>query len=148
MGMYTHLILNVDFKPDTPKEVIDTVRYMVGDIEDMPEKQNHELFNCERWAVCLRCDSAYFMGETISSIAQHGRGWALTVNSNCKNYDCEYQKFLEYIQPYISYSEFLGFIRYEEYDHPTLIYNIDGGIRYVVPSVESHDGFWFLEEER
>ena len=37
MGMYTELIFGASLKTDTPKEVIDTLRYMVGDIEQ-PEK--------------------------------------------------------------------------------------------------------------
>ena len=35
--MYTELIFGASLKTDTPKEVIDTLRYMVGDIEQ-PEK--------------------------------------------------------------------------------------------------------------
>ena len=136
MGMYTHLVLNVTFKEDTPQEVIDTIRYMVGDTEVEPPKQDHKLFKCDRWSFCLRCDSAYFMGCTSTVFQNEYGNWYLTVNSNCKNYTSEYQKFLDYIRPYIEYKEYLGFIRYEESDIPTLIYNTRHGIEYFRPKVK------------
>lgn len=136
MGMYTHLVLNVNFKHDTPEEVIDTIKYMVGDTETPPPEQNHKLFGTSRWVYCLRCDSWYFMGCTNTTFEKEMDTWQLTVNSNCKNYTDEYRSFLDYIQPYVQYREFLGFIRYEEDEHPTLIYNTTEGIEYVTPSVE------------
>ena len=142
MGMYTHLVLNVTFEEDTPQEVIDTIRYMVGDTDVEPSKQNHKLFECDRWAFCLRCDSAYFMGCTSTSFENKFGTWYLTVNSNCKNYSSEYQRFLDYIRPYIAYKEFLGFIRYEEYDHPTLIYNTYDGIEYFCPEINLIGDLW------
>lgn len=142
MGMYTHLVLNVTLKSDTPQEVIDTINYMVGNTEVNPPKQNHELFETDRWDFCLRCDSWYFMGETCSSFSKDLDMWTLTVNSNVKNYCGEYEKFLDYIQPYIWLNEFLGFIRYEEEDHPTLIYNTKDGIEYFTPEIELKGALW------
>lgn len=143
MGMYTHLVLNVTFQKDTPKEMIDTIRYMIGDTEDKPPEQDHELFATNRWPICLHCDSAYFMGTTCSTFEKSIiNEWELTVNSNCKNYNQEYQKFLDYIQPYIENFEFLGFMRYEEYDHPTLIYNTYRGIEYYTPEVKLKGDLW------
>lgn len=142
MGMYTHLVLNATLRSDTPQEVINVINYMVGNTEVEPPKQNHELFETDRWGICLRCDSAYFMGETNSTFSKDHDDWELTVNSNCKNYCGEYEKFLDYIQPYIWLNEFLGFIRYEEYDHPTLIYNTKEGIEYFTPEVELKGALW------
>ena len=142
MGMYTHLVLNVTLTKDTPQEVIDTINYMVGNTEEKPPEQNHELFETDRWDFCLRCDSAYFMGQTNSIFTKQYDDWELTVNSNVKNYCGEYEKFLDYIQPYIRFNEFLGFIRYEEWDHPTLIYNTKDGIEHAVPPVELKGALW------
>lgn len=142
MGMYTHLVLNVTLRSDTPQEVIDTINYMVGNTEVEPPKQVHELFETERWDFCLRCDSAYFMGETHSSFTNHYDNWELTVNSNVKNYCHEYSKFLDYIQPYIRFHEFLGFVRYEEDDNPTLIYNTKDGIECFTPDVKLKGELW------
>ena len=138
MGMYTHLVLNVNLRKDTPKEVIDTIKYMVSDSNVEPPKQDHDLFSTDRWAFCLNADSAYFMGSTSSSFVKEydWDDWELTVNSNCKNYCQEYQKFLDYIQPYIDEFEYLGFIRYEDELHPTLIYNTTEVIEYVHPDVK------------
>lgn len=137
MGMYTHLVLDVNLKENTPKEIIDTVNYMVGNTDVKPTEQNHELFDTDRWDYCLRCESWYFMGKAYSIFdCSLGLGvWRLTVDTKCKNYCNEYEKFLDYIQPYISYCEYLGFIRYEEYEHPTLVYNTTKGIEYVKPEV-------------
>lgn len=65
------------------------------------------------------------MGDTNTTFKfdSISKTWNLTVNANCKNYGNEYQKFLDYIQPYIDEEGFLGFIRYEESENPTLIYN-------------------------
>ena len=144
MGMYTHLVLNVNFATNTPKEIIDTVRYMVGDTDMEPPVKNHPLFKCDRWAICLCCDSCYFMGHTNTSMTfvECLNEWQLTVNSNCKNYLQEYQHFLDYIEPYIEEKGYLGFIRYEEDDHPTLIYNTYNGIEYVTPTVDLKGDLW------
>lgn len=142
MGMYTHLVLNVNFNENTPQEVIDTIKYMVGDKTEKPHEQNHDLFDCPRWPICLCCDSWYFMGVTNTSFECHQDIWQLTVNANCKNYSHEYEEFLDYIQPYIDEGEFLGFIRYEEWDHPILIYNTSHGIEYVSPEIKLVGKLW------
>lgn len=61
--------------------------------------------------------------------------WKLTINSDMKNYFTEYQKFLDYIHPYIAmereeHQKFLGFMRDETQYIPTLIYYTQKGIRY------------------
>jgi hypothetical protein len=36
MGMYTELIFGADLKKETPKSVIEALKYMIGDIEEKP----------------------------------------------------------------------------------------------------------------
>lgn len=36
MGMYTELIFGADLKKDTPKNVIEALKYMIGDTEEKP----------------------------------------------------------------------------------------------------------------
>lgn len=137
MGMYTHLILNANLKEDTPKEVIDTLLYLSYQTEACPIDEAHALYGIERIRMVMCGDSCSFDGDTHYSFHfdETAEEWAITINSSIKNYDEEYQKFLEYIQPYITDcwqdKKFLGFIRYEEDENPTLIYNTEKGIEYL-----------------
>lgn len=136
MGMYTELNIGVNLRSDTPENIIDILNYMLsgafGIIE--PETTNHRLFLTERWRIMLVCDSYYFDGHTDSSMVRDDitNEYELNVRSNLKNYDSEIKQFLDFIQPYLVSDGFLGYMRYEDDDDPTLIYNdkYDGGIKY------------------
>lgn len=136
MGMYTHLVLNANLKEDTPKEVIDTLLYLSYQTEKCTIDEAHALYGAKHIRMVMCGDSYFFDGNTYFRFYFNKtvEEWALTINSNIKNYDEEYQKFLEYICPYITDDwrdkKFLGFIRYEEDEHPTLIYNTENGIEY------------------
>lgn len=125
MGMYTELNIGVAFKEDTPENIIDILKYMLNYENDEPETTDHPLFKTPRWSFMLRCDSYYFDGHTDSSMIYNdiSNQWYLNVRSNLKNYDGEIELFLHFIQPYLETTDFLGYMRYEEYDDPTLIYN-------------------------
>jgi len=90
MGMYTELIFGARLKTDTPKEVIDTLRYMVGDIEQ-PEKL---AFDSNRNP--LRGGSHYFgviSGATKMYYNDTAKCWVLSSRANIKNYDREIETF-------------------------------------------------------
>lgn len=127
MGMYTELVLGVDLKKDTPQNIIDALRYMLGEIDAEPALPAHDLFDTERWRFMLRCSSYYFAGPTISKLARDEmtKEWMLAVRTNLKNYDGEIEKFCDWLRPHISdpdAGEFMGYSRYEEAEHPTLLY--------------------------
>lgn len=133
MGMYTELNIGVKLnKKAITDGVIDILKYMTewdGEHNQLP---NHPLFETSRWDIMLNCGSAYFMDQPdskviISKYNPNEDIW-LNVRSNLKNYDWEIELFLDWIQPYIEYDEFIGYMRYEEYENPTLIYNSDDGI--------------------
>lgn len=127
MGMYTELHFNSALKEDTPADVLDVLRYMVGLhgtlVALLPE---HQLFQTERWKYMLRGDSYYFDADTHSTLRyddianQH----FLCIRCNLKNYSDEIEKFIDWIMPHLDKfpGEFLGFYRYEESEEPTLIY--------------------------
>ena len=127
MGMYTEIHFNSELKSDTPEDVINILKYMVGDLDDEPEsKPDHELFDDTRWGFMLQCDSYYFDADTHSTIRfdSISNSYYLCIRSNFKNYGNEIELFIEWIKPYLDKTkgEFLGFSRYEETEEPTLIY--------------------------
>lgn len=126
MGMYTELHYNTELLRDTPKGVIEILRYMLGDTEKMPKLPRHELFGDTSWAAMLRCDGQYFDANTLSTLRRDfsSKTYFLCVNCNLKNYNNEIALFTEWIRPYIDKQpgDFLGFSRYEESETPDLIY--------------------------
>ena len=127
MGMYTEIHFNSELKSDTPEDVINILKYMVGDLENEPEsKQDHELFGDTRWKFMLRCDSYYFDADTHSTLRfdDISNRYYLCVRSNLKNYGNEIENFVEWVKAYLDKTkgEFLGFSRYEETEEPVLIY--------------------------
>ncbi len=127
MGMYTELHFNAELPEDTPSEVIAILQYMTGDdsYKDSPLPE-HELFGCHRWRFMLQMDSYYFKADTHSTFRHdnNGRCYYLCVRCNLKNYSCEIESFIDWIDPYlVAYEgDFLGFSRYEETEQPTLIF--------------------------
>ena len=125
MGMYTEFHFNTELKTDTPTEVLDILRFMVGDVEEESPTPDAPLFSTDRWRYMLRTDSCYFSADTHSTL-RHDRqgGWYLCIRCNLKNYCGEIEKFVEWIRPYLDKvpGEFLGFYRYEESETPTLVY--------------------------
>jgi hypothetical protein len=128
MGMYTEFHFNSELKRETPKEVIEILKYMVGEREVEPEtKPKHELFSDNnRWRFMLTSDSYYFDADTNSTLKKDDmtKDYYLCIRCNLKNYHQEIQKFIDWIMPYLEKydGEFIGFYRYEENDYPTLIH--------------------------
>lgn len=131
MGMYTEFVMAVKLDRDTPKDVIDILKYMCDRRLEEPENlPDHPLFKTKRWSALLCCDSAYFVGETNSYIRctdfykDLSCRYLLMIRSDLKNYDSEIELFLDWITPYVvdPVDECAGYFRYEEFDDPTLIY--------------------------
>lgn len=125
MGMYTELVLAVEFRSDTPAYIFDMLKIMIDD-HGVPERfllPDHPLFKTDRWTYMLRCDSACFPGESYVKLDESGMFTELTLRCNLKNYGSEIEWFLDFIKPYLQTNGYLGYMRYELYDYPTLIYN-------------------------
>jgi hypothetical protein len=131
MGMYTELNIGVAFKEDTPKEIIDAVKYLLCETKEKP-CIDHELFGCPRHRMVLTGDSFYFDSISDSKMEYNDIDgqYHLNVRSNLKNYDSEIENFLDFISPYIETDEFIGYMRYEESEKPTLIYIDNGIVKY------------------
>ncbi len=102
MGMYTELIFGASLKKDTPKEVIESLRYMLGEISSKPIGFPLPEGRCE-W---LFTGSSYYFGVStpVSKLKQDSinDNWILSTRSNIKNYEMEIETFLEWITPFIS----------------------------------------------
>lgn len=131
MGMYTELVCAFELENDTPIEVINTIRYMTGQLDKIEKTPNHELFDTDRWSFMLRSDSYYFEGDTHSAIRlddlykgnqSHLNSYYVTIRCNLKNYNGEIEKFINWIKLYSTTKGFIGYKRYKEYEEPTLIF--------------------------
>lgn len=128
MGMYTELVLQIQFKEDVPKSVLDTIRYMIGETSTPPAKPP---FEAERWDFMLRCSSYYHFPLNVNVLERVGP-WVLFSRSDFKNYDNEVKKFCEWIAPYAETSEYRhhGYYLYEEDEMPTFIRFTENGVEY------------------
>lgn len=126
MGMYTELHFNAELIRKTPQQVLDVLGYMTGAFELAPATlPDHALFSSERWKGMLLCSSYYFPLSVASSIDWDdiAKSHYLRVRCNLKNYGSEIENFLDWVMPYVhAGDECLGYYRYEEDPHPTLIY--------------------------
>ena len=98
MGMYTELIFGARLKTDTPKEVICTLRYMVGDIE------KPEILAFDSNKNPLIGGSSYFgviSGATKMYYKDTAKCWVLSSRANIKNCDRYIESFLEWIKPFV-----------------------------------------------
>lgn len=120
--MYTELIFGASFKEDTPKELIDTLRWMAGDLDQQPEVC---LWNNMRNP--LSGGSFYFAVDThVTKMWFAGDSWRLSSRANIKNYGNEIEEFLNMVKPYIEYGsgerDFYAIVTYEASDEPTIYY--------------------------
>lgn len=124
MGMYTELVLatNVQDKP----EIIEILRYMIGEREEQPPLPGHPLFETERWTRMLRCCSFYFVPFALAKLEFNdiSNEWGFVCRSDFKNYGNELALFIDWITPYLETDEeeMIGYSRYEETREPTIYY--------------------------
>lgn len=129
MGMYTELVLGVELKADP--NVIGILKVMLGYLDEFDGNYSHPLFSTPRWRIMLGCGSAYFDRQADSKLVEDYRCCYLNVGCNFKNYNNEIDLFLDWLRPYIESDGFIGYMRYEENDNPTLIYMINGDVTYM-----------------
>lgn len=127
MGYYTEIIFGARLKRDTPKNIIDTLRYVAnGKIDDEKNLEaedpviavDHELIDKHELYSVMRSASYYFgVCDPVSKMwyDKTAGEWVLSFRSNCKNrYLTEYltdengepttqclQGFVKWMKPYI-----------------------------------------------
>lgn len=140
MGYYTELCLGVRFKRETPKAVIDAITLMLQPLEEQnaedwkdcaARNNNHKLFSLDRSRWMLNSGgSYYFQSKPVRywGYDANVRCWFLTVWTNIKNYESEWETFLSFISAWIEKDGLIGFIRGEDQEIPTLLYGRDSGV--------------------
>jgi hypothetical protein len=128
MGMYTELILGASLKKDTPDSVINTLKYMAGEIDEEPEGFPFK-DQSARLAYLLNHGSYYFaVNNSVVKIWQDeiGRNWRISSRSNIKNYDDEIETFLAWLKPYIKAGsgskDMYAVVIFETQDIPAIYY--------------------------
>lgn len=126
MGMYTELIFGATLKKDTPNEVIEALKYMIGETKEKPVNFPLPDGRCE-WL--FQGGSYYFaINNSVTKmwLDDIDKQWHISTRSNIKNYENEIETFLEWIKPYIDggsgIRDLYAITIYEEQDTPTLYY--------------------------
>lgn len=125
MGMYTEFYINVDLKKDTPDEVILVLKAMCS---MLPEEECDRILAPypQRWGY-LFSDGSYYTPKTYCKFLKLdyiSNQWSLLGKGDTKNYGQEIEAFVRWITPYIDgyAGDFIGYLRYEEDQEPTLLY--------------------------
>lgn len=124
--MYTELIFGASLKSDTPNEVIEALKYMLGETEEKPKDFPLPDGRCE-W---LFQGGSYYFG--VSSpvnklfFDEVTKNYTLSTRSNIKNYESEIEEFLNWIEPYIEFGsgnkDMYAIVIYEDEEEPTIYY--------------------------
>jgi hypothetical protein len=128
MGMYTELIFGARLKENTPNEVIETLKFMIGETEVKPEGFPFPDGRCE-WL--FQGGSYYFaVHKAVSKMYYDdiAKAWTVSTRSNIKNYEGEIEQFLEWIKPHIDSGsgnrEMYAVVTYED-GEPRMFYLYD-----------------------
>lgn len=133
MGNYTELFIRVEFCEDVPSPVLLELGALMdtepeglsgtaelADDAEYDKVTDHELFESPDWPTVLT------KGDYVTPTAQRpvqlwidetdSDQWRLIVHCSAKNYHRSFEKFLDWIMPYVDAEpgEFLGFIRNED----------------------------------
>lgn len=143
MGMYTELILGIEFKKDTPEYIIEALNYDInkhyeGEISDEAQKFIDEynlglmLHGCSSY-FAVDCPNYAFWLEKFDNC------WHLSSRANLKN-GGRIEKFLNFIKDYVKGGAgplgVFAYVHYEESEFPT-IWTIDGPCNYDITSIEN-----------
>lgn len=140
MGMYTTMIADIPLKKETPKEVIEILKFILLDLNEKPDDwvipspyNEHPLFETRRWADLsyIMQDWSSYNEEDKSKLQELPDGsYTLHITTVMKDYDSEQEYLMQFLLPYINFPEDhvvyeLGTQQYEEWDDPIKIYYED-----------------------
>ena len=122
MGVYTELVLKLDFRRDIPEDVDRMLAYLFNGYDRPPELAllPHPFFELPRWHMIGNCASFYHVPFALS---KYDEGYLFS-RSDLKNYSGEIEFFLNWIFPYVDmeFGECAGWVWHEEQICPTLFF--------------------------
>lgn len=138
MGMYTELSLSVEFKEETPNEIIKALKFLSEfkyNTEEIDFNTEHPLFQTERWTMISTGSSCYFEEDSYFDFLLNEGIYCLSMRSNIKNYKNEYEKFLDFLSPWVKSEGCVGHYHYEEDEHFSLVGAEDGVLIIIYDSI-------------
>ena len=128
MGMYTELIFGATLKEKTPAYITQAFDCVINDNSDIKLSGETEQFIDEYSLQKLIWCSSYYFGARNNKPScvfdKIANTWCISFRANCKNYQGEIEKFIEFIKPYVEYgsgpTNIFAIDQYEETDYPTL----------------------------
>ena len=130
MGMYTELIFGASLE-NLPDHVVEALDYTINYKENVSQEaldfeveySLNNIFNCTSYYFGAHWTKNAFVYDDI------GKHWVLSTRANCKNYQSQIEKFIEFITPYVESgsgpNDIFAYVQYEESDFPT-IYSKEG----------------------
>lgn len=122
MGQYTELWFRAELRSDTPDEVVNVLKYLVG-AEGVVDLPDHPFFSKPRWDRLGSHGSVYFpnVGDSEYIEGDPNRSWEplrVALHGNLKDYGGEIDMFFDWIDPYVDAAEgaFVGYALGEESD--------------------------------
>lgn len=140
--MYTELIFGATLKEKTPTYVTDALNCVINNTIDVKLSDEAKQFIDEYSLSKLIWCSSYYFGAHVNKPScvfdKIANSWCISFRANCKNYQDEIEKFIEFIKPYVEYgsgpTNIFAIVQYEESDYPTLY--------------GTEDKYEYLDEER
>lgn len=128
MGMYTELIFGATLKENTPTYITQALDSVINNNTDAKLSSEVEQFIDEySLSKLIWCTSYYFGSHNNKPSCVFDKianSWCISFRANCKNYQGEIEKFIEFIKPYVEYgsgpTNIFAIVQYEEDDYPTL----------------------------
>lgn len=136
--MYTELIFGATLKEKTPTYITQALDSVINDRTNVNLSDEVKQFSDEYSLSKLIWCSSYYFGAHVNKPSCDfdkiaGR-WCVSFRANCKNYQNEIEKFIEFITPYVEYgsgpTNIFAIVQYEEDDYPTL-YGTEGKYEYL-----------------
>lgn len=124
--MYTEIILGAELKNDTPKNIINALKYITGIEKIKPKDFPLPDGRCEWLLQGGSCSFAINKGLAKMWFDNIGKQWIISARANIKNSESEIETFLDWLKPYIKSGsgarEMYAIVMYEEQIEPDVYY--------------------------